>query len=158
MPETVFIESTIPSYYVARRSRDILQAARQELTIDWWTFRRNDYVLYTSLPVLNEVMRGESDLASARMELLKDIPLLAMNEAVISVAESFIEKRIIPSKVAEDALHISCAAVHGMDYLLTWNCRHIANPHIQRSIRLALKDLGFEMPVICTPEEFMENE
>jgi hypothetical protein len=158
MAESVFIETTIPNYHVARRSRDIVQAARQELTIDWWESRRRAYDLYTSQPVLDEVARGEQEMATARLELLKDVPLLAINEAVVSLAESLIHKGIIPEKAGEDALHISCASVHQMGYLLTWNCRHIANPHIQRRIRAALGAYGYDTPIICTPEEFLENE
>ena len=109
MRESVFIETTIPSYHVAR------------------------------------------------LDLLRDIPLLSINEQVAFVAEKIIRRGIIPARVADDALHISCAAVHGMDYLLTWNCRHIANPHNQRRIRETLGGLGYEVPVICTPEEFLEN-
>ena len=97
-------------------------------------------------------------MATARLELLRELPLLAINEAVTSAAESLIVRGIIPERVADDALHISCAAVHEIDYLLTWNCRHIANPHNQRRIRETLSALGYETPVICTPEEFMENE
>lgn len=158
MPESVFIETTIPSYHVARRARDIVHAARQELTIEWWASRRSAYELYTSQPVLDEAARGEETMAVARIELLREIPLLTINEAVTSVAEKLIERGIIPERVADDALHISCAAVHGMDYILTWNCRHIANPHNQRRIRETLSAQGYEVPVICTPEEFLENE
>ena len=158
MSESVFIETTIPSYHAARASRDIVQAARQELTIEWWAARRSAYRLYTSQPVLAEVARGDQEMAAARLKLLEEVPLLAITEDVISVAESLIDKGIIPDKVADDALHISCAAVHEMDYLLTWNCRHIANPHNQRRIRAVLDDHAYETPVICTPEEFMENE
>lgn len=158
MRESVFIETTIPSYHVARRSGDVVQAARRELTIRWWASRRSAYDLYTSQPVLDEAARGEEEMACARLELLREVPLLAINEAVTSVAENLIVRGIIPERVADDALHISCAAVHGMDYLLTWNCRHIANPHNQRRIRETLRALGYEAPVICTPEEFMGNE
>ena len=158
MPESVFIETTIPSYHVAQRAREIVQAARQELTIEWWASRSSLYDLYTSQAVLDEVARGEKAMAAARLDLLRETPLLAINEAVILMAESLIDRGIIPERVADDALHISCAAVHEIDYLLTWNCRHIANPHNQRRIREALGALGYETPVICTPEEFMQNE
>jgi predicted nucleic acid-binding protein len=158
MPESVFMETTILSYYVARSSTELVQAARQELTIDWWQSRRGGYDLFTSQAVLDEVTRGDPQMADASVGLLKEIPLLAITDAVIVVAESLITKDIIPEKAADDALHISCAAVHEMDYLLTWNCRHIANPHNQRRIRAVLENHGHDMPVICTPEEFMESE
>ena len=86
MPETVFIETTIPSYHVARRSRDIIQTARQELTIEWWNVRRSAYDLYTSQSVIEEVARGDQEMATARIDLLRDVPLLAITEEVTSVA------------------------------------------------------------------------
>jgi len=156
--KSVFIETTIPSYLVARISRDIVQAARQELTMEWWSAHRRRYKLFTSQIVLDEVGRGERDLAKKRVELLTAIPLLDIHDIVIRLAEDLVAKSVLPQKDADDALHIACAAAHRMDFLLTWNCRHIANPHNQRGIRACLAEQGFEMPVICTPEELIEDE
>lgn len=154
MPESIFIETTIPSYHVARPSRDLVQAARQQLTIDWWTHRRSEFELFSSQLVITEASRGEKEMADKRLQLLAEVRLLDLDEPVNSVAKLLVEREIIPKQAAEDAVHISCAAVHGMDYLLTWNCRHIANPQIRRRIRQVLEDEGFQMPEICTPEEF----
>ena len=96
-------------------------------------------------------------MAAARLDLLKQIPLLAINEAVIVMAESLIRREIIPERVANDALHISCAAVHEIDYLLTWNCRHIANARHRQKIENICDALGYVSPVICTPEELTEE-
>ncbi|MFK5924430.1 MAG: type II toxin-antitoxin system VapC family toxin [Verrucomicrobiota bacterium] len=158
MAETVFIETTIPSYYVARPSRDIVQAARQQLTIEWWTFHRPRFDIFSSQSVIAEASRGDSEMAEARLQLMADVPLLSLDDLVGTVAQHLLDDAIIPEKAAEDAIHISCAAVHNMDYLLTWNCRHIANPQIRRRIREVLEGMGIAMPVICTPEEFVSNE
>jgi len=154
MAESIFIETTIPSYYVARPSRDVVHAARQQLTIAWWTHKRKEFDLYSSELVLTELSRGDQEMAQKRLELLEEARLLDLNDSVNAIAKALVKGGIIPVKAAEDAVHISCAAVHGMDYLLTWNCRHIANPQIRRRIRKCLNECGFEMPIICTPEEF----
>jgi len=151
--ESVFIETTIPSYLAARRSRDIVQAARQELTNEWWAAQRHRYKLVTSQVVLDEAARGEPDVAERRLKALQDI-----DQAVVAVATDLVARGIVPWKAADDALHIACAAPHDVDFLLTWNCRHIANPHSQRPIRECLAAHGANMPVICTPEEMIADE
>ena len=159
MPESVFIETTIPSYYVARGSRDVVQIARQELTTSWWNDQRQQYDLYTSQVVLDEAARGESEMARKRLELLDEMPLLDVDEVVTALAKELVANSVIPEKAADDALHIACAGVHHMDYLLTWNCRHIANPHNQRQIRACFSRHAIDdFPVICTPEEFVGND
>ena len=96
-------------------------------------------------------------MAGKREQLLAGIPLLDISERVITIAEDFLLAGLVPRKAADDAFHIACAAVHRMDFLLTWNCKHIANPHIRKWIRSRLAGHGLEMPVICTPEEFLED-
>jgi hypothetical protein len=154
MPESVFIETTIPSYLVAYRSRDIIQMARQELTNQWWTHLRHDYDLFSSQIVLDELARGDPEMAHQRLTLLKGLPLLDIDDAVIALAKELVAESIVPEKAADDAFHIACSGVHRMDYLLTWNCKHIANPHIQRRIRACFSQHGVHIPIICTPEEF----
>jgi len=158
MPESVFIETTIPSYLVARRPRDIVQAARQELTMEWWSRHRQRYELFTSEVVLDEVARGEPAMAGKRLDALRGILLVDIDGAVTMLARELVESGVIPERVPDDAFHIACASVHRMDFLLTWNCRHIANPHNQRRIRQILTGHGLEMPVICTPEGLIEDE
>ena len=158
MAESVYIETTIPSYYVARPSRDIVQAARQQMTIEWWTNQREQFDLFSSQSVLNEMSRGDQEMARFRLELLNEVPLLSLGDPVGSIAKRLVEEKIIPQKASEDAVHIACAAVHRVDYLLTWNCRHIANPQIRRRIRKVLEESEIEVPVICTPEEFLTSD
>jgi len=157
MAKSVFIETTIPSYLVAPRSRDIVHAARQELTLEWWSFHRQRYELFTSQIVLDEVRRGEREMAAKRLDSMTGIPLLDIEDSVIRLARDLVAGSIIPKKAADDAFHIACAGVHRMDFLLTWNCRHIANPHNQRGIRACLAGHELDMPVICTPEELIED-
>ena len=130
-------------------------AARQELTIEWWEVHRSRYELFASQVVLDETRRGDPQAAAKREEFLSDIPLLDISERVIEIAEDILAAGIIPVKVADDAYHIACAAVHRIDFLLTWNCTHIANPHNRRQLRERLSRHDLEIPVICTPEELI---
>ena len=136
MPDALYIETTIPSYYVARPSRDVVQLARQELTREWWDQHRNAYELYTSQVVLDEAADGDPEMARDRLNLLGGLPLLDISEEVAEMAGELVKAAILPPAAARDALHIAAAAVHRMQFLLTWNCKHIANPHIrERSTR-----------------------
>jgi predicted nucleic acid-binding protein len=156
--QSVYIETTIPSYYTGKRPRDLVLAARQQLTIEWWDQHRSKYELFSSQVVLDETRRGHPEAAAKREDFLRDILLLDISERVIGVAEDLIVSGIIPRKVSDDAYHIACAGVHRIDYLLTWNCAHIANPHNWRKIRQQLAGHGLEMPVICTPEELIGED
>ena len=158
MPDAVFIETTIPSYYVARPSRNVVQLARQELTREWWDFHRASYDLYTSEVVLEEAADGDAVMAQQRLKLLASLPLLDISEHVADLADELVQSAILPPVAARDAIHLSSAAVHQMQFLLTWNCKHIANPHIRERIRTCFSRHGVELPVICTPEEFIGDE
>ncbi len=155
MSNSVFIETTIPSYYVARRSRDIVQAARQELTIEWWDNHRLRYELLSSQIVLDEAARGERAMAEKRLSMLDDVPLLVISDSVVEIAAELLSDNVVPKKASDDAFHIACAGVHSVDFLLTWNCKHIANPHNRYRIQKCFDRHQIRMPVICTPEEFI---
>jgi len=135
MSQSVFIETTIPSYYMAKRSRDIVQAARQELTIEWWDKHSSRYELLSSQIVLDEAARGDGTMARKRLDMLAEIPLLVITDAVVRIAEELLKDGVAPASAGDDAFHIACAGVHGVDFLLTWNCKHIANPHNRERIR-----------------------
>ncbi len=158
MPDAVFIETTIPSYYVARPSRNLVQLTRQELMREWGDFHRATYDLYISQVVLDEAADGESTMAADRLRLLDGLRLLDVDEQVSALADEIVRRVILPPAAARDALHISCAAVHQMQFLLTWNCRHIANPHLRERLRACLSRHGIDLPVICTPEEFIGDD
>jgi len=157
MRRKVYIETSVISYLTARPSKTILGAAHQQITSAWWE-RRSEYELLISEAVLRECRAGDPDAAQRRLAIVADLPLLLITEDALQIAEALLKKTIIPPKAAEDALHIAIATVYGVDYLLTWNCRHIANPEIQRSIAACLEPVGLFLPFICTPEELLGAE
>ncbi len=148
----VYIETTIPSYLAAQPARDLLQAARQQLTRDWWEFDRERYELCTSEVVLDEAHACNSEFARLRMEYLVEIPVLTMADAAKNLAKSIMSANVLPQRATRDAFHIAIATAHGVDFLLTWNCRHIANPSIIRQLQKIAGSLDLELPVLCTPE------
>jgi predicted nucleic acid-binding protein len=154
----IYIESTIPSYVVARPARDLLQAARQQLTHDWWDLKREQHELFTSQVVLDEIAFGEKQMAARRLETLQGVPLLQATDAAKEVARKILASGLLPGTAGRDATHIALASAYEMDMLLTWNCRHIANATIQHRLRKLVEAAGFTLPVICTPEELLENE
>jgi len=154
----IYIESTIPSYVVARPARDLLQAARQQLTRDWWDLRREQHELFASQVVLDEVAFGETAMAQLRLDLLAGVPLLRVTDEVKELARKVLESGLLPTTADRDAAHIALASAYEMDILLSWNCRHIANAAIQARLRKLAQAAGFTLPVICTPEELMEND
>jgi predicted nucleic acid-binding protein len=133
MSETVYIETSIIGYLTARTSNNLIVMANVEATRAWWDDRRAQFDLYISQIVLDEVARGDLEIADKRLKILSDFPLLEVNEAVQDLATQFIAKSNLPAKAADDALHIAVGTVYGLDYLLTWNCRHIANAQIQNN-------------------------
>ena len=157
MKRKIYVETSVISYLTARPSKTIIGAAHQQITLAWWE-TRNQYELLVSESVLRECGAGDPDAATKRLAALKDVPLLLITEQALQIAESLVEHGIVPSKAAEDALHIAVATVNGVDYLLTWNCRHIANPEIQRGIAEYLDQIGLFLPFICTPEELLGEE
>ena len=155
---TAYIETTIPSYYVARTSDSLLQAAKQASTRRWWDEGCSGLELFTSLETLDEAGKGDERMASERLKLLRGIPLLPLPEPGLELARRLVSSGLIPPKAASDALHIAVASVHRMDYLVTWNFKHIANPFIRDRLRSAVSKAGFELPVMCSPDELLQNE
>ena len=154
----IYVESTIPSYVVARPARDLLQAARQQLTRDWWDLQREQHELFTSQVVLDEIAEGEAAMAKQRLDLMSGITVACATEDVEILTQSILDSGVLPPDADRDAAHIALATVHEMDILLSWNCRHIANAFIQAKLRKVAEAAGFTLPVICTPEELLENE
>ncbi len=157
MKRKIYVETSVISYLTARPSRTILGAAHQQITLAWWE-TRNQYELLVSELVLRECGAGDPDAAQKRLAVLSDVPLLVITEQALTIAESLVRQGIIPPKAVEDALHIAVATVNSVDYLLTWNCRHIANPEVQRGIAAYLEQVGLFLPFICTPEELLGEE
>ncbi|MFQ5666114.1 MAG: type II toxin-antitoxin system VapC family toxin [Candidatus Binatia bacterium] len=157
MKPKVYLETTVISYLTARPSRDIVVAAHQELTRQWWDQRRKDYHLVVSEVVLREAAAGDPDAADRRSTILAGIDVLEAGEAALELAEELVRRRAVPDAAAEDALHIAIAVTNGIDYLLTWNCAHIANAAMRRAIDDVCVEQGYEPTVLCTPEELIEE-
>jgi len=155
MKSKVYIETSVISYLTARISRDLITAGHQQITQAWWDFRRKEFDLYVSQLVIKEAGRGDKEASEKRLSVLRDIPLLQLNDETSELAQRIISEKIIPEKYAEDSIHIAIAAIHKTDYLLTWNCRHIANAEIRKNISELCTQSGYDMPTICTPEELM---
>ena len=149
----IYIETSVISYLVARPNRDIIVAAHQQLTVDWWDNQRHQYDLFVSQIVLDEARAGDPLVAGKRVAALQNLSSLEINEVVIQLAEHLVKSHAVQMKAAQDALHIAVACVNGMDYLLTWNCKHIANAKMRSKIDQVCREAGFIPPIICTPEE-----
>lgn len=158
MKPTCYLETSIVSYLTARPSRDLIIAAHQQITHEWWDCRRSSFTIYASQLVLTEAGKGDREAAAKRLHVLDDISLLELKEEAADLAATFVRSKAVPEKVEEDALHIALAAIYGLDYLLTWNCKHIANAEIQRRIQIICADEGYAMPTVCTPEELMGGQ
>jgi len=143
------------SYLAARPSRDIVAAAHQQISLDWWERRRHDFDLVASLLVLNEARLGDPKAAQRRLAILEGIPLLEVTDDAQNLAVTIVREGLLPQASYPDALHIATATVHEIDYLLTWNCNHIANAEILPRVGLICERFGLALPYICTPEELL---
>jgi hypothetical protein len=156
--DTVYIETSIISYLRQRPSTQVVTAAHQLLTHKWWDTERTNYELVVSQYVLDETSMGDPALAAERLQSLDGIPLLPDAAEITQIANEIMSRAILPSKAQVDALHIASAAHHRIQYLLTWNCKHIANAKILPRIHQVLTDAGVPIPVICTPEELLGDD
>jgi hypothetical protein len=156
MKPTLYLETTIIGYLTMRGSGMLRVAANQQTTRDWWDSRRQSFDLFVSRFVVDECSNGDPVAAEQRLKRIQGIPLLQTSDDVNALAESLLAGVPLPEKAAIDALHISVAAVNGIEYLLTWNCKHIANPSMRPRIESLCRKLGYEPPVICTPQELLE--
>jgi hypothetical protein len=156
MKPKAYLETTIVSYLTARPSRDLITAAHQQITQQWWQTQRARFDLFIAPPVMREAQAGDPDAAARRIAALQGLPLLALSEEAAELAQALLEQGPLPANAVVDALHIAIAAVNGMHYLLTWNCTHIANAAIRSDIEDVCRARGYEPPVICTPEELLE--
>lgn len=151
----IYIETSIVSYLTARPSSNLIASARQKETIDWWETRKDRFDSYISEVVIEEASRGDESAASRRLTALENIHVLVLNNASIELAKILIEEGGIPRKAMDDALHVAIAAVYGMDFLLTWNCRHIDNAEMKPRIRKIIENQRYQCPGIAIPTELM---
>ena len=157
MKPRLYLETSIISYLAALPSRDLVVAAHQQITHEWWAERRHQYELCVSALVIQEIAMGDRNAAQRRLSLVESVPVLTITDEAILLGEQLQKYAMLPAKADADALHISLAAFHRIDFLMTWNCRHIANGRTRRAIDEALKAQGMVSPIIVTPEELPEE-
>ncbi len=153
MPSPVYVETSVISYLTARQSQDVIVAARQAITRHWWEETRRRFEVYVSVLVVEETLAGDPDAAAQRAQAIAGLPILEVNDDAQVLAGNLLAQGLVPRTSVEDALHIALATVHGMDFLLTWNFRHINNAETKARIMVAVEAAGYECPVICSPEE-----
>ncbi|HEV7487503.1 MAG TPA: type II toxin-antitoxin system VapC family toxin [Thermoanaerobaculia bacterium] len=153
---SVYIETSVISYLTARRNeRDLIVAGQQQLTHEWWQSRRQDFTLYTSAVVIEEARHGNETLARTRLAVIEQLQLADVTSGARELAARLLLEFGLPAKANADALHIAVAAANGMDYLLTWNCTHLANAFMIPRVEKICRTAGFEPPYICTPQALM---
>lgn len=157
MKPKVYVETTVVSYLTSKLSRDLLVAGHQQVTQEWWDLKRQDFDLFCSEVVVREAREGDPEAAAKRLQAIQDVAVLELTEAALDLASELIGRGAVPAGKPEDAFHIAVAATNGADYLLTWNCAHIANAKVRHLVEEVCHQLGYVPPVICTPEELMED-
>ena len=157
MAERIYIETTVVSYLTARPSRDLVIAGHQQLTHEWWNTCRTNYELCISRLVLDEAGAGDAQAAQERLVVLQPMLVLETTSDALQLAKELLQAGALPAKAADDALHIAVAVTKAVPYLLTWNCRHLANVVMRPVIETVCKAKGFEPPIICTPEDLLES-
>ncbi|MEX0720945.1 MAG: type II toxin-antitoxin system VapC family toxin [Balneolaceae bacterium] len=155
MKSKIYIETSVISYLTSRTSRDLVTAARQQLTTEWWESKRREYALFVSQPVISEASDGDRNAAKKRLSVINKVPLLDVTEEAVELAKFLIEETPFPENATIDALHIAIGCVHEMDFILTWNFKHIANAAIRSKLEVLTHSKEFKLPVICTPEELL---
>jgi hypothetical protein len=152
---SVYIETSILGHLTARPTDNLIVAANVKITQDWWNEYRRSFMLYASEIVEDEAGKGDPEMASQRLNLLQSLMLLELTEEAFELSQAFLSQSNLPQKAFNDALHMGVATVYNLDYLLTWNCKHMANAQIQRKLARISSDLGYVLPVICTPYELI---
>ena len=155
MNGSVYIETSILGHLTARPTDNLIVAANVKITQDWWNEYRRSFMLYASEIVEDEAGKGDPEMASQRLNLLQSLMLLELTEEAFELSQAFLSQSNLPQKAFNDALHMEVATVYNLDYLLTWNCKHMANAQIQRKLARISSDLGYVLPVICTPYELI---
>ena len=156
MKAKVYIETTVISYLTARPNRDVVIAGHQKITRDWWQTCRKRFDVVASQLVVREASAGDSRAAQERLAKLATLTLLEVTEEAVLLAQELVSTGAVPEKAAEDALHLAIAVTNGVEYLLTWNCKHLANATMRTKIEDVCRSAGYEPVIICTPEELLE--
>jgi predicted nucleic acid-binding protein len=153
MKQRAYIETSVVSYAVGRPARNLLIAGRQQLTRRWWSTAAERFTLLISPVVIRECAAGNAEMAALRLRAIAGLPSLELGESVVHLAEKLVHYGGLPQQAANDALHVAVAAVWRVDYLITWNCTHIANASTRRVMEQIVLASNLPLPVICTPEE-----
>jgi predicted nucleic acid-binding protein len=157
MMKRIYIETTIPSFYFEARSEADM-VARREWTRRWWRDAGTRYELVTSVAVLDELARGDFPAREDCLRLLQALPLIPIDQAVTEIVETYVARKVMPADPVGDALHLAVASYHRCDFLLTWNCRHLANANKFDHIRRVNTMLGLLVPALVTPLELLGND
>ncbi len=151
------METSVISYLTAKPSRDLIVAAHQQITSDWWENALPHYEAFISPIVLDEISRGNADAIQSRLEKIASFPVLEVLSEVRNLADAYFSTLDIPEKARADTYHLAIASWHGMDFLVSWNCSDIVNGRIKMLIEEINARQGIRTPIICTPEELMEG-
>ena len=146
------------SYLRQKPANQIVAAARQLLTRKWWESEKSKYELVTSQFVIDEASSGDPTLAAERLALLSGINLLSLDDEIAVIASEMMSQAVLPPQAEVAAPHIAITSFHKVEYLLTWNCTHLANARILPQIKAVLESLGHYLPIICTPEELIGDD
>ena len=157
MASRTYIETSVIGYLASQPAKDALTNVHQRITQQWWERRRGSFELYVSELVIDEAGRGNAAEARRRLAIVEALPRLKASREALELAAAIVRSATLPLKAAADATHIAIATVNAMDFLLTWNCTHIANAIILRRVTTLCRDMGYEPPIVCTPEELMEG-
>ncbi len=153
----IYVETSVISYLTSRLSRDLIVAGHQQITQEWWANQRDKFELFVSQTVLEEIAGGDQEAAQQRLSVIESLPLQEITEEAIALAKDLVRLGSLPEKAAVDALHIAIAVTNKVDYLLTWNCKHLANAALRSRIERVCRARGYDPVVICTPEELLED-
>ncbi len=156
MKSSVYIETSVISYLTVKPSRDLIVAAHQQITSDWWETALPHYDAFISPIVLEEISRGDANAVQSRLEKVSAFPVLEILPEVRNLADAYFSALEIPEKARADSYHLAIASWHGIDFLVSWNCTHIVNGRIKMMIEEINARQGIRTPIICTPEELME--
>ena len=156
MKPTVYIETSVIGYLTARPSRDLIVAAHQQITTEWWEISLPNLDGFISPIILEEISKGDAQAAQKRLAVVEPFEILELIPEIKELADLYFDAVDLPEKARADAYHLAMAIEHGMDYLVTWNCVHIAGARVNRIVESINSERNLQTPFICTPEELME--
>jgi predicted nucleic acid-binding protein len=158
LKQSIYVESSVISYLTAKENRDLVIAARQKMTKNWWKGTANSGELFISTYVIDEISQGDSSASEIRLNTVKNCNLLPASDEISFLAKEYFRRMQIPDHAMYDSIHLACAVLNGIDIIVSWNFKHIANPTIRHILRTINDKLGYETPEITTPEELMEGD